>query len=104
MPAVYQFTTTTLFNAYFDLTPAQSGFSDTTTMLDAVKAGGGGEKALARHGVSALLNIAALDAYPLTDFIGTYNLIRDAYINNTEGALADLLAGYNNLDHQNCPT
>ena len=57
-------------------------------MLDAVKAGGGGEKALARHGVSALLNIAALDAYPLTDFIGTYNLIRDAYINNTEEALA----------------
>jgi hypothetical protein len=104
MPAGYEFTTTTLFNDYFDLTPAQSGFNNNVTMLSAVKAGGGGEKALARHGVSALLNVAALDGYPIQDFIDLYNDIRDAYLNNTETALANILAGYNNLDHQNCPT
>ena len=54
MPAGYEFTTSTTFNSYFNLTSAQSGFSDTFTMLDATGANGGGAKELARHGVAAL--------------------------------------------------
>ena len=107
MPAGYKFITTTSFNTYFNLTAAQSGFANTVTMLGGVSAGGGGEKALARHGVSALLNTAALANYPLppgvTTFTQLYDAIRNAYLTNTEQAFADILAANNNLDHQNCP-
>ena len=104
MPAGYEFITTTSFNDYFNLTPAQSGFSDSFTMLDAVNAGGGGGSKLARHGVSALLNIAADIAFPFTDFIGLYDDIRNAYLTGVFEPLATQLAAANSLDHQSCPT
>src|SRR5262249_42500787 len=65
MPSGLRFTTATRFNTYFNLTSAQSGFSNTFTMLDAVNAGGGNAAKMARHGVSALLNMNALINYQL---------------------------------------
>ena len=105
MPAGLRFTTNTLFNTYFNLTPAQSSFSNTTTMHDAVSAGGGGPKALARQAVSALLSIGAGLNYQFppgaTDFTSLYNLIRSAYLSGTFEPLQTQLAAANNLEF-NC--
>jgi hypothetical protein len=106
----YEFTTATLFNQYFGLTSAQSGFSDSATMLDAVNANGGGTKKLARHGVSALLNEASVN-YPIPpsidtaadDFIDLYNAIRNAYVSGVYEPLATQLGDNNELPHTNCP-
>jgi uncharacterized repeat protein (TIGR01451 family) len=106
MPALLQFTTTTSFNDYFNLTPAESGYPDTFTMLDAVNAGGGGANKLARHGVSALLNEIAVN-YPLppgiNSFTDLYNAIRNAFITDVFEPLATQLAANNDLDHSACP-
>jgi hypothetical protein len=77
-------------------------------MLDAVGAGGGDENKLARHGVSALLNVAALGSdYELpsgiTSFTDLYNALRNAFINNTAEPLATQLAASNDNDHSRCP-
>jgi hypothetical protein len=98
------FTTSTFFNAFFGLTPAQSGFANSLTMLDAVSLGGGDGAKLARHGVSALLNLAAGLNYPLPPGINNatdlYNAIRNAYLTSTFEPLATQLANANELD---CP-
>ncbi len=109
MPAGYQFITTTSFNAYFGLTPAQTGVPNSFTMLDAASATGGGEGKLMRHGVSALLNVAALGgAYPLpagiTDFVGLYDALKTAFATGVYEPLATQIAANNDLDHQNCPS
>jgi hypothetical protein len=93
------FTTTTGFNAFFGLTAAESGFPDTMTMLAAAGHGGGGPNKLARHGVSALLNLAAGLAYQLPPGVaGAPELvlaIQGAYITDTFEPLATLLAAAN---------
>jgi len=91
------FTTGTGFNAFFSLTPAQSGFPNSLTMLDAVNLGGGGGRKLARHGVAALLNIAAGLNYPYSDPTALYNAIRNAYLTSTFEPLATQLNNANNL-------
>ncbi|HET6201704.1 MAG TPA: hypothetical protein VFI25_02750 [Planctomycetota bacterium] len=53
------FTTTTSFNLFFRLTPAESGFANSYTMRDAVNASGSGAKKVARFGTAVLLNYAA---------------------------------------------
>src|SRR3954470_4317704 len=44
------------FNATFTVTPAQSGFANSFSLLDALKNGGGGIAALGRQGTAAYLN------------------------------------------------
>lgn len=99
MPAGLQFVTTTGFNAYFGLTPAQSGFSNSLTMLDGVKKGGGGGSKLARHGVAALLNEAAGLNYQLPPGINNFTelrtAIRNAYLTSTFEPLAEQLKDAN---------
>jgi len=95
------FTTTTSFNAFFSLTPAESGFADSLTMLQAVNLGGGDGEKLARHGISGLLNIAS--GYPYSysnDATALYNEIRNAYLTSTFEPLASNLDTANNAD---CP-
>jgi hypothetical protein len=72
-------------------------------MLDAVSEIGGGFGKLARHGVSALLNVNAVD-YPITDMAALYADLRNAFLTKTYEPLATTLAGYNELDHQSCPS
>jgi hypothetical protein len=93
------FTTDTSFNAFFGLTPAESGFPDSLTMLDAVKLGGGGGSKLARHGVPALLNLAAGLDYDLPDGIADAaelaQAIQLAYLTQTFEPLAAQIAAAN---------
>ena len=75
------------------------------SMLGGLNQGGGDGQKLARHGVSALLNLAALgDSYPLPPGIsgtaGLSNAIRDAYLGSTFEPLATQLAANNELP---CP-
>jgi hypothetical protein len=98
-------TTSSLFKDVFDLTDAQmtdAGLATDLTLLQAVELGGGDFKALARHGVSALLNSLSV-AY---EFDASYVLseMHDAYVN---GVWSDLLADLstaNQRDHSGCPT
>ena len=93
------FTTGTSFNEFFGLTPAESGFADTLTMLGAVNLGGGGAFKLARHGIPGLLNIAAgLDwDFPpgITDAAGLAQAIHDAYVTDIFEPLASQIAAGN---------
>jgi uncharacterized protein YijF (DUF1287 family) len=102
------FITTSSFYAYFNI-PVTKDISNKAglTMLDVTALGGGGCKALARHGVSALLGAAAFPAeYPFpagsTDFASLYTLIRNAFLNGNCDALAATLANINNLDGPFC--
>ena len=105
MPAGLRFTTTTTFNSYFGLTLAQSPFNNNATMHDAISAGGGGPKALARHAVAALLSVGAGLNYQFppgaTDFTSLYNVIKAAYVSGHYEPLATQLAAANNLEF-NC--
>ena len=74
-------------------------------MLGALSTGGGGGFKLARHGISALLNLAALDgSYPLppgvTNATDLRDAIRSAFLTSTFEPLAQQLADANNLP---CP-
>ena len=102
------FIASTNFNAYFGTT----SFPDGLTMLGAASLGGGNCKALARHGVSALLGAAAFpDDYPfdaagVDNFEQLYNLIKGS-LNGTLGypscnSLATTLANINELDGPFC--
>ena len=102
MPAGRQFITTTSFNTYFGVTQAQSGVSNTFTMLDAMNANGGGVNTLMRHGVSALLNVNSVN-YPISDFEGLYQALKTAFATQVYEPLATELAAHNNLNHQSCP-
>jgi hypothetical protein len=101
------FDTSTFFNTFFVLTPAQSGFTNTFDMEDAVNEGGGDGAKLARHGVSGLLNFASGINYGVTgvtDATDLRNQISLAYINGVFEPLASNIATANNRDHSNCPT
>ncbi len=67
------------------------------TLLQAVKTGGGGERALIRHGVAALLNAAHPGvAYPLT-VAEVIAMVQLAYSTGDFGYYKDILAGFNEL-------
>lgn len=91
------FTADTSFNAYFGLTPAQSGFADEVMMYHAINMGGGFEAKLARHGIAALLNIASEYDYRLTNDVDWLrNAIRQALIDDEFEPLATDLDMANN--------
>jgi len=91
------FTTSTSFNAFFNLTAAESGFADSLTMLGALNLMGGDGAKLARHGVAGLLNIAAgLNYSYSTNAAQLRNEIRNAYLTNTFEPLATDLDLANN--------
>jgi hypothetical protein len=96
MPDGHEFFTGTLFNAYFGLTPLQSGFSNTLTMEGAINLGGGGNEKLARHAVAGLLSIAAgvNFLYPegTTDFLSVKAAVTNAFKTGTYEPLASQLA------------
>jgi hypothetical protein len=102
MPAGLQFWTGTSFNAYFGLTAAQSGFSNSVTMFQALSTGGGGKIALARQSIAALLNAENVSNYILppgdTTFTDLYNTIRNAYLSGNMSVINSLEAL---LDHDN---
>jgi hypothetical protein len=50
------------FNDWFDVTPSQSGFSNSTNLYQVLGTGGGGKIALARHAAAALANADAGEA------------------------------------------
>jgi hypothetical protein len=97
------FLKTTKFNTFFNLSPAQSGFGNSVSMLDALSSGGGGGIALARQGISALLSVGAGLSYqyppgvPHT-FQGLYDAIRNAYINQVFQPLETQLDAANSLE------
>ncbi|UOK43613.1 MULTISPECIES: HYR domain-containing protein [Flavobacterium] len=107
------FITTTNFWTYFNIPVNTGGISNKANldMLGATALGGGGCKALARHGVSALLGAAAFPGeypYPAgtNSFATLYNLIRNSFLGTpgypTCDQLAVTLANINNLDGPFC--
>lgn len=69
------------------------------TLLGALRQGGGGEKALGRHAVAALLNAASDVDYASTT-AEVIALVQDAYASGDFEGAKDLLAGEN---EQECP-
>jgi len=70
---------------------------DATTLLEALTQGGGGEKALGRHAVAALLNAANPDVsyrYTESEVIG---IVQDAYATGDFEGPKDLLEQENEL-------
>jgi hypothetical protein len=99
----------TFFRDVFDLTIQEmndAGLDPSLTLLQAVELGGGGFNALARHGVSALLNSLSV-AYEFTASSILQDM-HDAYADGVFGtddqALLDGYANANNRDHSSCPT
>jgi hypothetical protein len=80
---------------------------ESLTLLQALEMGGGGEKALARQSVAALLNACSRTAANANDRVN-YALttaqviagVNNAFLTNTEGAYASTLDGHNNAG---CP-
>lgn len=83
---------------YFD---AVFGVGPHVTLLKALGTGGGGENALGRHAVAALLNAAANSGvsyyYSTADVI---QMVKDAYATGDFEGIKDLFAGQNELG---CP-
>ena len=103
------FITTTNFFTYFAISPSSAISTNANlNMLAATNLGGGDCKALARHGVSALLGAAAFpDEYPFAaagvdNFEQLYTLIRNAFLSGNCGPLATILASINELDGEFC--
>lgn len=72
--------------------------SFTVTLLDALKQGGGGEKALARHAVAALLNgCYALDYYTPAQVI---DMVQDSYASTDFESFKNVFEAENELG---CP-
>jgi len=95
--------TTDTFNAVFGVTAAQSGFSDSKTLLYVLGTGGGCKEALGRHAVAALLNTKA-NNYPLTT-AQVLSQVKTALLTNnctTIDALKNTLDAYNNLEGGVC--
>jgi cysteine-rich repeat protein len=74
--------------------------SMTTTLLGALEQGGGGEYALGRHAVAALLNASSPDVDYFTDVAGVIALVQEAYASGDFEPAKDLLDLQNNLG---CP-
>ncbi|CAN5837325.1 hypothetical protein BH11BAC4_BH11BAC4_18790 [soil metagenome] len=92
MPAGLRFTSSTNFNAYFNIAPGTAGLPNNLTMLNAVKLQGGQCKGFARDAVTALLDIASGQNVPFpagtTDFTSLYHAIRTAMLaSDCDGAL-----------------
>jgi hypothetical protein len=89
------FNPTDTFNATFGVT---SAFGDAFTLFDAVSQGGGGEKALGRQAVAALLNTVHADiAYGVADVIAG---VQNAYATQSFEPFKDELDKANNAG---CP-
>lgn len=72
-------------------------------LLEVLKTGGGGEQALGRHSVAALLNAASADVSYDVFVADLISAVQDAYAEGTKDAfnsLKDELEGFN---EQNCP-
>jgi hypothetical protein len=74
--------------------------SFTLTLRQALKQGGGGEKALGRHAVAALLSAASGDVDYFDDVAGVIQRVQDAYASGDFKTLKNLLDEQNNLG---CP-
>ena len=69
--------THTKWNAFFRVTPAQSGVSNSATFYDVIRQGGGGLIALNRHTAAAWLNAESPIQYTFT-MAQVYQIYRDA--------------------------
>jgi hypothetical protein len=98
------FYTGTSFHSFFGLSPSTTGFSSSLTMQGAINLGGGDGEKLARHGVAALLNVAAGLNFlypPGTNSPASLKAaIQNAYNTATYEPLASQLDTANN---QGCP-
>ena len=85
-----------LFDAVFGVT---SSFGADHTLLDAVSAGGGGERAMGRHAVAALLNASGevSYAYSVSDVI---SMVQQAYAGGSFEATKNLFEAQN---EKGCP-
>ncbi|MBI2729253.1 MAG: T9SS type A sorting domain-containing protein, partial [Sphingobacteriales bacterium] len=102
LPAGLQFITTTSFNTYFGLVAGDAYLLNGKTMLNATQQNGGGCNALARHGVSALLNAAAFGndylsfvGFGVTSYQDLYNALKTAFKTGNCTALATKLGEIN---------
>jgi hypothetical protein len=87
-------------NSYDSVFGVTSSFGPTFTLLQALQQGGGGEKALGRHAVAALLNSVSPDVsyeFTNTEVIET---VQEAYATGDFETAKDLLADQNELG---CP-
>jgi hypothetical protein len=101
----FQGTTDDLFRVAFNLTEAQMearGLDADLTLLDAIELGGGGFKALARHGTAALLNSLSVNYEFDADEV--LQDVHDAFVTGNLGTLVDDYNEANNRDHSSCPT
>lgn len=73
------------------------------TLLDALKARGGGEKALLRHSVAALLNAASADVSYDVFVADLISAVQDAYAEDTKKAFNSLKNELEGFNEQNCP-
>jgi hypothetical protein len=98
-------TTDSLFRDAFNLTEAQMqarGLDADLTLLEAIELGGGGFKALARHGTAALLNSLSVNYEFSADEV--LQDVHDAFVSGNLGTLIDDFNEANNQDHSSCPT
>jgi uncharacterized repeat protein (TIGR01451 family) len=101
---VDEFKTTDTFNTVFGVSTTESGLSNNTTLLQALKLKGGGKNALARHAVAALLNASSDDVnYPFgpDKAIELYQAAVDANPNN--GTVESVKNKLANANEAVCP-
>ena len=95
----------TSFNATFNVTSAQSGFSNGFSLLDALKNGGGGIDALGRQAVAAYLNSRTANMnYPYTT-AQVVQLVHDAIVSGKAATIdgtKDKLEQANSLEGPLC--
>jgi hypothetical protein len=93
------------FNATFNVTPSQSGFANSFSLLDALKNGGGGIAALGRQGTAAYLNSRTPGMnYPYTT-AQVIALVHDAIVSgnaNTIESAKNTLEASNSLEGPLC--
>jgi hypothetical protein len=99
-------TTDSLFREVFNLTAEQmtaAGLDPDLTLLEGVSLGGGDFNALARHGVSALLNSLSVSYGISAESI--LQDMHDAYADEVwnDQALLDTYSAANEQDHSSCP-
>jgi hypothetical protein len=86
-------------DSYSDVFSVSPSFGD-LTLLEVLRQGGGGEKALGRHAVAALLNTANDDVSYAFTTDGVIDLVQQAYATNSFENIKDQLADEN---EQGCP-
>jgi len=85
------------YNTVFGVT---STFGSSFTLLDALEQGGGGEKALGRHAVAALLNAASADVDYEFTVAEVIAMVQGAYVSGDYEGVKDQLAAEN---ERGCP-